>query len=227
MAEGDACREIEPLHEVATTIHASVAIGIFKHADEIGAGGIQLLFIHVHAGAFGDKEPASVIQAGHHGVADQRRSGDGADSIDGGEGRDLATYEGSTAGVTVDLLTGSVSGGHAAGDTIQGIEDVGGGDGADSLTGDFGGNRLLGLAGNDTLIGGEGDDLLDGGLGSDSINGGEGYDIVLVTNFYHHFDVQTCRHLAAKIFDALAPNGRMVTLEFVPNEVVGGGDMPF
>lgn len=47
---------------------------------------------------------------------------------------------------------------------------------------------------------------------------GEGYDIVLVTNFYHHFDVQTCRHLAAKIFDALAPNGRMVTLEFVPNE---------
>ncbi|MBS1826669.1 MAG: class I SAM-dependent methyltransferase [Acidobacteria bacterium] len=50
------------------------------------------------------------------------------------------------------------------------------------------------------------------------LNLGEGYDVVLVTNFYHHFDVQTCRHLAARIFDALAPNGRMVTLEFAPNE---------
>ncbi|MFN7937040.1 MAG: class I SAM-dependent methyltransferase [Bryobacteraceae bacterium] len=50
------------------------------------------------------------------------------------------------------------------------------------------------------------------------LNLGEGYDIVLVTNFFHHFDVQTCRHLAARIYDALAPNGRMVTLEFAPNE---------
>ncbi|MBL8177947.1 MAG: class I SAM-dependent methyltransferase [Bryobacterales bacterium] len=47
---------------------------------------------------------------------------------------------------------------------------------------------------------------------------GSGYDVVLVTNFFHHFDVQTCRHLAARIYEALAPNGRMVTLEFAPNE---------
>jgi 2-polyprenyl-3-methyl-5-hydroxy-6-metoxy-1,4-benzoquinol methylase len=47
---------------------------------------------------------------------------------------------------------------------------------------------------------------------------GEGYDVVLVTNFYHHFDVPTCRDLATKIHDSLAPEGRMVTLEFMPNE---------
>lgn len=47
---------------------------------------------------------------------------------------------------------------------------------------------------------------------------GEGFDVVLVTNFYHHFDAATCTKLAAKIHKALAPGGRMVTLEFVPND---------
>jgi len=47
---------------------------------------------------------------------------------------------------------------------------------------------------------------------------GEGYDLVLVTNFYHHFDAATCTRLAEKIHRSLAPGGRMVTLEFVPNE---------
>lgn len=43
------------------------------------------------------------------------------------------------------------------------------------------------------------------------------YDIVLLTNFLHHFDVPTCRQLAAKTFAALAPGGRALTVEFVPN----------
>ena len=47
---------------------------------------------------------------------------------------------------------------------------------------------------------------------------GEGYDLVLVTNFYHHFDPATCTSLAARIHRALAPGGRMLTLEFVPND---------
>ncbi|MFT3880018.1 MAG: class I SAM-dependent methyltransferase [Gemmatales bacterium] len=42
------------------------------------------------------------------------------------------------------------------------------------------------------------------------------YDIVLLTNFFHHFDVPTCEHLAAKAFQALAPGGRALTLEFIP-----------
>jgi hypothetical protein len=41
---------------------------------------------------------------------------------------------------------------------------------------------------------------------------------VLLTNFLHHFDVETCESLLRKSFDALVPGGRVVTLEFVPND---------
>lgn len=46
---------------------------------------------------------------------------------------------------------------------------------------------------------------------------GTGYDVVLVTNFFHHFDPPTCEGLMKKIHAALNPGGRCVTLEFVPN----------
>jgi hypothetical protein len=46
---------------------------------------------------------------------------------------------------------------------------------------------------------------------------GEGYDLVLVTNFYHHFDQPTCVKLAKRFHASLEPGGRMLTLEFVPN----------
>ncbi len=42
------------------------------------------------------------------------------------------------------------------------------------------------------------------------------YDVVLLTNFLHHFDVPTCRQLAAKAHAALVPGGRALTLEFIP-----------
>lgn len=43
------------------------------------------------------------------------------------------------------------------------------------------------------------------------------YDVVLLTNFLHHFDLPTCGRLAAKARSALAPGGRALTLEFVPD----------
>lgn len=42
------------------------------------------------------------------------------------------------------------------------------------------------------------------------------YDLVLLTNFLHHFDVPTCEKLAAKAHAALAPGGRAITLDFIP-----------
>lgn len=42
------------------------------------------------------------------------------------------------------------------------------------------------------------------------------YDLVLLTNFLHHFDLATCEHIAARAFAALAPGGRAITLEFIP-----------
>lgn len=47
---------------------------------------------------------------------------------------------------------------------------------------------------------------------------GEGYDVVLLTNFLHHFDPSGCETLLRKVHAALKPDGRVVTLEFVPNE---------
>jgi ubiquinone/menaquinone biosynthesis C-methylase UbiE len=47
---------------------------------------------------------------------------------------------------------------------------------------------------------------------------GSGYDIVLLTNFLHHFDVATCVKLLRKVRASLAEGGRAVTLEFVPND---------
>ncbi|HEX8162430.1 MAG TPA: class I SAM-dependent methyltransferase [Pyrinomonadaceae bacterium] len=47
---------------------------------------------------------------------------------------------------------------------------------------------------------------------------GDGYDLVLVTNFFHHFDKATCESLMRKAHAALKEGGRVVTLEFVPDE---------
>ena len=47
---------------------------------------------------------------------------------------------------------------------------------------------------------------------------GADYDLVLLTNFLHHFDPPTCESLLRKVCAALAPGGRAVTLEFIPND---------
>jgi len=47
---------------------------------------------------------------------------------------------------------------------------------------------------------------------------GKDYDIVLVPNFFHHFDKPTNERLMRKIHTALKPGGRCVTPEFVPDE---------
>lgn len=44
------------------------------------------------------------------------------------------------------------------------------------------------------------------------------YDLVLVTNFFHHFDTSTCEKLMRKIHASLTPSGRCITLDFVPND---------
>src|SRR5262245_13323091 len=59
--------------------------------------------------------------------------GAGADTLDGGAGNDTASYAADTAGVTVSLATGVVSGGHAQGDTLILIENLAGGAGNDTI----------------------------------------------------------------------------------------------
>jgi SAM-dependent methyltransferase len=47
---------------------------------------------------------------------------------------------------------------------------------------------------------------------------GTGYDVVLLTNIFHHFDQDTCVQLMKRVHEALKPDGKAVTLEFVPND---------
>jgi Ca2+-binding RTX toxin-like protein len=105
----------------------------------------------------------------------------GADSLDGGDGIDTASYNTSAAGVTVNLTTGTGAGGDAEGDTLAllTIENLEGSAFADTLTGNEVNNTLKGLAGNDVLNGLAGDDVLDGGSGNDQLDGGDGNDFLL------------------------------------------------
>lgn len=47
---------------------------------------------------------------------------------------------------------------------------------------------------------------------------GDNYDVVLLTNFLHHFDHATCETLLKKINGWLKDDGKVLTLEFVPND---------
>ncbi len=88
----------------------------------------------------------------------------GADILHGGDGSDTASYEGSSTGVRVNLLTGIAKGGDAEGDEFSSIEN------------------LRGSAYADTLTGNSEDNLLEGGMGGDRLDGGQGMD----TASYEH-----------------------------------------
>jgi ubiquinone/menaquinone biosynthesis C-methylase UbiE len=47
---------------------------------------------------------------------------------------------------------------------------------------------------------------------------GDDYDVILLTNILHHFSKPETEDLLRKAHAALAPNGRAVILEFIPNE---------
>lgn len=122
--------------------------------------------------------------------------GAGADQLNGGTGMDYADYSASDAGVTVNLATGTGSGGDAEGDTLSGIDGIYGSAFDDTLIGFDGqgsspedtytnifhggaGNDILdGAGGDDILYGDEGDDTLIGGTGNDSLTGGAGADVM-------------------------------------------------
>ena len=47
---------------------------------------------------------------------------------------------------------------------------------------------------------------------------GSEYDVILLPNFLHHFDPDTCTTLLRKVRKALRSDGLVVTVEFVPND---------
>ncbi|MDY6924955.1 MAG: M10 family metallopeptidase C-terminal domain-containing protein, partial [Pseudomonadota bacterium] len=97
---------------------------------------------------------------------DQLDGGAGDDLIDGGAGFDWVNYMAATGGISVNLATGVVTGGHGA-DTLVGIEAISGTSYSDILIGDEGANNIDGgRNGADVIYGGGGDDRLGGGDGA-------------------------------------------------------------
>lgn len=120
---------------------------------------------------------ADLIFAG--GGNDVVRGSAGADTLDGGDGRNTLDYSKSTAGIQINLGSGTASGGYAQGDVFKNFAAVIGSAHADTLTGSDGADALTGGAGDDLIDGAGGDDVLQGGLGNDQIAGGDGNDLIL------------------------------------------------
>lgn len=104
-------------------------------------------------------------------------SGSGNDTIDGGDGYDYLYFSAATAGVVINLATGTANGG-AGSDSIAGVELVFGSSFNDTFIGNDASVGFLGGDGNDTITGGAGRDHLEGNGGDDTIDGLGGVDIV-------------------------------------------------
>ena len=108
---------------------------------------------------------ANVIDGGNG--DDVINGGGGADTLIGGAGGDTLSYAGFGSAVEVNLGLDSTN----AGGTIDGFENVTGGNGNDVLTGNSSANVIDGGAGDDIIHASAGSDTIDGGIGaSDSLD---------------------------------------------------------
>jgi VCBS repeat-containing protein len=149
---------------VAVALDGSAGVGGYAAGDTLS--GIENLTGSALADSLTGDINANVLSGGD---GDDVLAGLGdSDTLDGGTGSDTADYSASAAAVTVNLSTGTASGGDAAGDTLISIENVIGSGLADTLTAAAAGSHLSGGAGNDVLHGGTGIDTLDGGTGTDN-----------------------------------------------------------
>jgi Ca2+-binding RTX toxin-like protein len=75
----------------------------------------------------------------------------GANTFIGGDGNDTIDYAGRTTPVTVDLERTDGQGAAGENDSISGVENVGGGDGADTIVGNSAANVIDGRGGDDAI----------------------------------------------------------------------------
>src|SRR5207247_5109621 len=74
----------------------------------------------------------------------------GSDIIDGGAGNDVASYASAPSAVTVNLSTGTTTGG-AGVDTLSNVEGATGSNFNDTFVGNSGNNTFSGGSGTDTV----------------------------------------------------------------------------
>ncbi|MFY4860127.1 Ig-like domain-containing protein [Aliarcobacter butzleri] len=153
----------------------------------------------------------------------------GIDILDGGTGNDTIDYSNSDFGVMVNLLTNSVSGGYATGDTIKNFENIVGTKYDDNLIGNNKDNIFYAGAGNNTINGMGGiDTVVFSGSLFDYYNGKDKQNIV--TNFdgsatvYSSLGVNTLTNINKLQFDdyVVYIDGSKDNSPFVYNDKVNG-----
>ncbi len=106
----------------------------------------------------------------------------GADSLVGGGGFDIASYQSATGPVTVNLASPGSNTGAAAGDSYSSIEGIRGSNYGDVLTGDANDNWIRPGKNIDTIAetihGGAGNDVIMAGEGSAFVYGDDGIDLI-------------------------------------------------
>ncbi len=177
-----------------------------------GGAGNDLLtnFNQVRGSDFDD----TLLGSDHEDYTEMFEGRAGNDSIDGRGGFDMVRYDYASSGVTVNLVTGAVTGG-AGNDTIAHIEGIVGSAWNDSLTG--------GNADNGTVLGDGKIEVFRGGAGNDTIDGGQGYDRVDYTTSSVGANV-TLRDSLADSLDGTAADGLGGTDVLIGIEAVRGSD---
>ncbi len=102
----------------------------------------------------------------------------GVQTYDGGAGIDTLRFITGGGGATFSLALGTRQTIGTGSLLAEGIENIEGSGGNDTLTGDSLANMISGAAGSDRLDGGAGADVLNGGSGDDILIGGAGADLL-------------------------------------------------
>ncbi len=171
-------------NDTASYASSSTAVTVSLH-DQIGSGGdaegdilydIENLTGSNHDDILiGSEDQTNILDGGKGN--DELQGLSGGDDLFGGEGNDTASYSASLSAVTVNLATGTATGGDATGDTFDSIENLIGSDYNDKLTGTGFGSVLIGGLGDDTYTITHSDDVIE-----EAENGGN--DTVQTDNSY-------------------------------------------
>ena len=174
-------QDVADYSSLTKTITVDLAAGKVSGADSdlvseienvIGGSGNDLLSGDDAANVL-DGGPGSDLYSGGNGD-DTLVAGSGDDTYAGGLGTDTYFAESATSNLTVDMVSGLVTG--FGSDKISEIENVTTGDGDDVVTGDAESNTVSTGSGDDRVSAGAGDDRINSGQGDDFISGGAGHD---------------------------------------------------
>ena len=158
---------------------ASIGTDTLRSIEQVSGTNFADTYDATNFGAAGFLN-ASTNNVGNNGTFNSFQGLGGNDTITGNGNTQIAFFN-ATAGVTVNLATGIVTGDGSVGtDTITGgVNNVQGSNFNDTITGGGGNEILGGGGGSDTINGGGGSDTITGGGGNDTIDGGGGGDVAV------------------------------------------------